>query len=151
MIQLCFLNRQLIFAILKLWGTLNATIVVHPKTLKDPIVNEAFEKAIAKLRYCTVAINTFPGVSFVYASAPWGAYPNSELRDIQSGSGFVHNTDMLEGIEKAVVRAPLTASPKPAFLPLHRTAQTVMRVICEMKENASWAKVPKIVWAAMRG
>ena len=146
-----FLEQAVEFCNNKLWGTLNATIVVHPKTLKDPKVNAAFEKGISKLRYGTVAINTFPGVSFVYASAPWGAYPDSELRDIQSGSGFVHNTAMLEGIEKAVIRAPLTVFPKPAFLPLHRTAQTVMRGICEMEENASWAKVPKIVWAAMRG
>jgi len=98
-----------------------------------------------------VAVNTFPGISFVFASPPWGAYPGSKLDDIQSGSGFVHNTPMLEGIEKAVIRAPLTVFPKPAFLPSHRTAQTVMRRIVAMEEQASWAKVPGIVWAAMRG
>ena len=146
-----FLEQAVGFCNNKLWGTLNATIVVHPKTLEDPKVNAAFEKAISKLRYGTVAINTFPGVSFVYASSPWGAYPQSDLKDIQSGRGFVHDTAMLEGIEKAVIRAPLTAFPKPAFLPLHRTAQRVMRGICEMEENASWATVPRIIWAAMRG
>ena len=58
---------------------------------------------------------------------------------------------MIEGIEKAVIRTPLTAFPKPAFLPLYRTAQKVMRGICEMEENVSWAKVPRIVWAAIHG
>jgi len=146
-----FLEQAVEFCNNRLWGTLNATLVVHPKTLKDPVVNAAFERAIARLRYGTVAVNTFPGVSFVFASPPWGAYPGSALEDIQSGSGFVHNTSMLEGIEKAVIRAPLTVFPKPAFLPSHKTAQTVMRRIVAMEEKASWAKVPGIVWAAMRG
>jgi len=146
-----FLETAVDFCNDRLWGTLNATLVVHPRTLKDPVANAAFERAICKLRYGTVAVNTFPGISFVFASAPWGAYPGATLEDIQSGSGFVHNTPMLEGIEKAVIRAPLTVFPKPAFLPGHKTAQTVMRRIVAMEENASWAKVPGIVWAAMRG
>ena len=146
-----FLEQAVEFCNNRLWGTLNATLIVHPKSLKDPAIKAAFERAIAKLRYGTVAVNTFPGISFVFASPPWGAYPGSKLDDIQSGSGFVHNTPMLEGIEKAVIRAPLTVFPKPAFLPSHRTAQTVMRRIVAMEEQASWAKVPGIVWAAMRG
>lgn len=148
---IAFLEQAVAFCNDRLWGTLNATLIVHPKSLKDPAVNTAFEHAIDKLRYGTVAVNTFPGISFVFGSPPWGAYPGSSLEDIQSGSGFVHNTPMLEGIEKAIIRAPLTVSPKPAFLPSHKTAQIVTRRIVEMEENASWAKVPGIVWAAMRG
>ncbi|MGH8744484.1 MAG: hypothetical protein ACREUY_09430, partial [Burkholderiales bacterium] len=113
--------------------------------------SEAVERAIARLRYGTVAINGFPGMSFVTASAPWGAYPGSTLQDIQSGRGFVHNTAMLEGVEKVVMRAPLTAFPKPGWFPSHRTADKVMRRIVAMEENASWAKVPGIVMNAMRG
>ncbi len=146
-----FLERAVEFCNNRLWGTLNATLIVHPKTLQAPAVNAAFERAICNLRYGTVAVNTFPGISFVFASSPWGAYPGAALEDIQSGSGFVHNTPMLEGIEKAVIRAPLTVFPKPAFLPSHKTEQTVMRRIVAMEENASWVKVPGIVWAAMRG
>jgi aldehyde dehydrogenase (NAD(P)+) len=148
---IAFLEQAVEFCNNRLWGTLNATLVVHPKSLKDPVVSAAFERAISRLRYGTVAVNTFPGLSFVFASSPWGAYPGATLGDIQSGSGFVHNTPMLEGIEKAVIRAPLTVFPKPAFLPSHKTAQVVTRGIVEMEEKASWAKVPGIVWAAMRG
>ena len=35
--------------------------------------------------------------------------------NIQSGLGWVHNTFMLEGIEKSVFRGPLVVSPKPAW------------------------------------
>ncbi|MDP1658839.1 MAG: aldehyde dehydrogenase family protein [Methylotenera sp.] len=146
-----FLEKAVEFCNHKLWGTLNATIIVHPKSLKDPAIKAAFERAICNLKYGTVAVNTFPGLSFVFASPPWGAHPGSTLNNIQSGSGFVHNTLMLEGIEKAVIRAPLTVFPKPAWLPTHRTAQTVTRRIVEMEEKASWAKVPGIVWASMQG
>lgn len=145
-----FLDQAVDFANNRLWGTLTATLVVHPKSLKDPRVSEAVERAVARLRYGTVAINGFPGMSFVTASAPWGAYPGSTLQDIQSGRGFVHNTSMLEGIEKAVMRAPLTAFPKPGWFPSHRTADKVTRRIVAMEENASWAKVPGIVMTAMR-
>lgn len=146
-----FIDKAVDFVNNRLWGTLNATLIVHPTSLKDPAIKAAFELAIIKLKYGTIAVNTFPGVSFVYASPPWGAYPSGTPLNIQSGNGFVHNTSMLEGIEKAVIRAPLKVFPKPAFLPSHRTAQTVMRHIVAMEEKASWAKVPAIVWAAMQG
>lgn len=146
-----FLEKAVEFCNNKLWGTLNATIIVHPKSLKDPAIKAAFEQAICKLKYGTVAINTFPGLSFVHASPPWGSYPDSTLDDIQSGKGFVHNTAMLEGIEKAVIRAPLTVFPKPGWFPSHKTAQITTRRIVEMEEHASWGKVPGIVWAAMQG
>lgn len=146
-----FLEKAVEFCNNKLWGTLNATIIVHPKSLKDSAIKAAFEQAICKLKYGTVAVNTFPGLSFVHASPPWGAYPGSSLEDIQSGSGFVHNTAMLEGIEKAVIRAPLTVFPKPGWFPSHKTAQVTTRRIVEMEEKANWAKLPGIVWAAMRG
>ena len=146
-----FLEAAVEFVNQRLWGTLNATLIVHPKSLQNSATKAAFERAISKLEYGTVAVNTFPGLSFVFASAPWGAYPGASLDNIQSGSDFVHNTPMLEGIEKAVIRAPLTVFPKPAFLPSHRTALTVTRRVVAMEEKASWAKVPGIVWAAMKG
>ncbi|MFI5105489.1 MAG: hypothetical protein ACHP79_11235, partial [Terriglobales bacterium] len=146
-----FLERAVDFANNTLWGTLNATLVVHPKSLRDPRVSAAVERAIARLRYGTVAINGFPGMSFVAASAPWGAYPGSTLENIQSGRGFVHNTSMLEGIEKVVMRAPLTPFPKPGWFPSHRTTHKMVPQIVAMEENARWAKVPGIVFAAMRG
>lgn len=146
-----FLEKAVNFCNNKLWGTLNATIIVHPKTLKDPAVKAAFEQSICKLNYGTVAINTFPGIPFIFASPPWGAHPSSSPEDIQSGNGFVHNTAMLEGIEKTVIRAPLTVFPKPGWLTSHRKANVVTRRIAEMEATASWAKVPGIVWAAMQG
>lgn len=146
-----FLAKATEFANNRLWGTLNATLIVHPKSLKDANTNNAFEQAIHQLKYGAITVNTFIGILFCTGTAPWGAYPGSTSKDIQSGNGFVHNTAMLEGIEKTVLRAPLTVFPKPAWLASHRNAKTVTKRLVAMEENASWAKVPGIVMAAMRG
>jgi len=146
-----FLEKAVEFANNRLWGTLCATLIVHPKSLQDPRIKAAVERAISHLKYGTVTINGFPGLSFVFASPPWGAYPGSTQDNIQSGSGFVHNTAMLVGIEKVVMRCPLTAFPKPAYFPSHRTAHQVMRRMVQMEQNASWKNVPGIVLSAMCG
>ena len=149
-----FLQAATEFANNKLWGTLNATLIVHPKSLKDANTNAAFEQAICQLNYGAITVNTFIGMLFC-TGAPWGAYSSSTLQDIQSniqsGSGFVHNTLMLEGVEKAVLRAPLVAFPKPAWLNSHKKSLITTKRLVAMEENASWAKVPGIVFAAMQG
>jgi aldehyde dehydrogenase (NAD(P)+) len=146
-----YLDRAVSFANNRLWGNLSATLVVHPKTLKDPSLAAAVEQAIARLKYGAVAVNSWSGFLFVYASPPWGAHPSSTATDIQSGTGWVHNTAMLEGIEKVVLRHPLTIVPKPASFPSHRTAHTLLRRLTWLDQRASWKRVPGVIAAAMRG
>jgi aldehyde dehydrogenase (NAD(P)+) len=146
-----YLERAVDFCNDRLWGTLNANLIVHPQSLKDPRINEAVERAIAKLRYGVIAVNAFIGLPFAFAATTWGAYPGSTPEDIQSGSGFVHNTSMLEGVEKTVLHAPLTTFPKPGYFASHRTSHKMVPKLVAMEENASWAKVPAIVFDAMRG
>ena len=146
-----FLDRAVDFANHRLWGSLSADIVVHSKSLKDPRVAEALERAIGRLRYGTVAVNSWTGLAFSLASPPWGAHPGSTPSDIQSGNSWVHNTSMLEGVEKSVLRHPLTIIPKPAVFPSHRTAHRLMERMTALEEQASWSKVPAVVATAMRG
>ena len=146
-----FLERAVDFANNRLWGTLSADLIVHTKALKDARISEATERAIARLNYGAVGVNSWAGFVFAYASPPWGALPGSRPEDIQSGTGWVHNTSMLEGVEKAVLRHPLTIVPKPATFPSHRTAHTLLRRLTSLDEHASWARVPGVVAAAMRG
>lgn len=145
-----FLDAVVNFANERLWGTLSATLVVHPKSMKDKGIAEAVENAIAKLRFGTVAVNAWPGMSFAFCTPPWGAYPGSTQKNIQSGTGFVHNTPMLEGIEKAILRYPLTTFPKPAYFPSHRTVDALMQRMTALEERQSFAKVPGVLAAAMR-
>jgi hypothetical protein len=145
-----FLEQVVPFLNQKVWGTLCATLVVHPKSLEDPAVGAAVEKAIHALRYGTVAVNTWPAVGFALASLPWGGHPSSTPQDIQSGMGWVHNTFMLEDIEKVVIRAPLTAFPPAPWVPGHRSMRTLARRLAAFEMGPSWLKVPAIAAAAMR-
>ncbi len=146
-----FLDRAVDFANNRLWGTLAADLVIHPKALKDPRIAEAFERAITRLHYGAITVNSWTGLLFAFGTPPWGAYPGSTPANIQSGTGWVHNTSMLENVEKAVLRHPLTIVPKPATFPTHRTAHTVLRRLTSLERDASWARVPGVVAAAMRG
>jgi aldehyde dehydrogenase (NAD(P)+) len=145
-----FLDRAVHFANERLWGSLAAGLVVHPKSMKDPVVGSAVEYAITNLRYGAVTVNAWSGYLFGFVTPPWGAHPSSTLTDIQSGTGWVHNTPMLEGIEKAVLRHPITAMPKPTYHPSHRSAHKLMPRMTALEENASWRKVPGVMAAAMR-
>jgi aldehyde dehydrogenase (NAD(P)+) len=145
-----FLGRAVRFANETLWGTLNATIITPSRSARDTDSGAVLEDAIRDLRYGTVAVNAYPAMSFAFGTPPWGAYPGADPRDIQSGIGFVHNTAMLEGIEKVVMRHPLTTFPKPAYFPSHRSVGRLMPRLTALDEHASWLKVPGVVATAMR-
>jgi hypothetical protein len=44
-----FLEEATRFCNERVWGTLSATIIVHPSTLQAKSVNEAFERAVAEV------------------------------------------------------------------------------------------------------
>ena len=146
-----FLDEAVKFVNDRVWGTLAATIVIHPATLKDPKVAEALERAIGELRYGAVAVNHWPALAYAFCTTPWGGHPSSSLEDIQSGRGWVHNTFMLEGIEKTVVRGPLVAKPTPVWFPNHKTANEVGRRLVKFEASPSVWKLPGLVWNALRG
>ena len=146
-----FINKAVDFANEQLWGTLTATLVIHPKLMKDKIIGSEIRRAISRLRYGTVAINGFVGMSYSLCNSPWGAYPGSTLQDIQSGQGWVHNPAMLEGIEKVVMTAPLKQFPKPGYFISHKTTHKMTPKLVALDEQASWRKLPSVVMTAMKG
>ncbi|HTI15446.1 MAG TPA: aldehyde dehydrogenase family protein [Dictyobacter sp.] len=108
-----YLDQAVEFANQHLWGTLNVTIIVHPRTLADPTVATALERALTNLRYGTVALNCWAGIGFALGTTTWGAYPGHSLFDIQSGNDVVHNTLMFSQVQKTVLRAPFRGFIKP--------------------------------------
>ncbi len=145
-----FLEDAVKFVNEKVWGTLCATIIVHPSTLADPAGKAAVEKAISDLKYGAVVVNTWAGAVFALGTAPWGGHPSSTLQDIQSGLGWVHNTFLLEGIEKMVLRAPVKAFPVSPWFPGHRTQDVLGRRLTDFEMEPSWLKVPGLALAGMK-
>jgi hypothetical protein len=145
-----FLRSAVRFANERLWGTLSAGLVVPAAAVKDPEIGRAVEQAIVDLRYGAVGVNAWGGYIFAFGTPPWGAHPSSTPADIQSGTGWVHNTSMLEGVEKAVLRHPSTMTPKAGYMPSHRTAHTLTRRLTALEAQGSWLKLPGVIAAAMR-
>jgi aldehyde dehydrogenase (NAD(P)+) len=143
-----FLQAAVRFANERLWGTLAIALVVHPEAERGA-AGAALEHAIADLRYGTVCLNVWPGVAFATGTTPWGAYPGATLRDLQSGRGFVHNTRMLEGVEKVVARAPLRPLLKLPYLPTHRTAARLGQRLVALESSGSPLHLPAILAASL--
>jgi aldehyde dehydrogenase (NAD(P)+) len=146
-----FMEEAVNFVTGRLWGTLTATLVVHPETMKSRSLAAAVERAIERLRYGAVAVNAFPGMIYALGGPPWGAWQGSMPQDIQSGHGWVHNTSMLEGVEKVVYRHPLTAYPRPPFFPNNRNYRVMMRRLTFLEERGEWGRLPGVLSSALLG
>jgi aldehyde dehydrogenase (NAD(P)+) len=133
----------------RLWGTLNATLIVDPRT--EAAEAAALDRAIVDLRYGTVTINHWAGLVFGSVSAPWGGHPSATLNDVQSGIGWVHNTFMLEGIEKSVFRGPVVMSPKPAWFYDNAMMRIIGSKLSDFESAPSALKLPGLAIAALRG
>jgi acyl-CoA reductase-like NAD-dependent aldehyde dehydrogenase len=145
-----FLASATAFANERLWGTLNAMLYVTPFTERDATLSAALESSIAALRYGVVAVNQWPGYAYALATAPWGGHPSACLRDVQSGLGWVHNSLLLERIEKTVQRGPLSAFPVPAYFPGHRSLHLLGRALVDFEASPSALGFAKVGYFAVR-
>jgi hypothetical protein len=108
-----FIRKAVEFANEKLWGTLVASIVVHPASMNDPAVAAAVDQAIADLRYGSIVVNQWGALAHYMTITPWGGYPGSDIFDVQSGIGFVDNPLMFDKPQKSVVYADFAPLADP--------------------------------------
>ena len=142
-------------------GTLGVNLIARPRTLRD--LGPGFEEALARLRYGTVAVNAWTAVGFLTATASWGAFGRSELNQVQSGTGIVHNALLLDGPERTVIRGPFrplprslvsgepSMAPRPPWFVTNRTAATTAQALTEFAARPGWARLPKVLASALRG
>jgi acyl-CoA reductase-like NAD-dependent aldehyde dehydrogenase len=144
-----YLERAVEFLNSTVWGTLSATLVASEDSLDDPMTEDAVARAIADLRYGTVALNV-PGMWGIYSMiGPWGGYPGSDISDIQSGNGKVANFLMLHRPEKTVVRAPFRVIPYP-FLGTAKNLDVFSRKLTAFEAMPGYRKLPGLFWSAFR-
>jgi hypothetical protein len=132
------------------WGTLSATILVSPSSLKDPAVAAAVDRAVANLRYGAIGVNVWHALAFAIGTTTWGAYPGHPPTDIQSGSGVVGNAAMFDRPQKSVVRGPFRSHPKPPWFATATGSYDVMRRFVAFEADPSASKIPGLLVAAMR-
>ena len=156
-----YLRNAVRFCNGKLYGTLGATIIAHPMTMKE--LGPALDEAVAGLRYGSVGINIWNSAAFLLAQATWGAYPGHTYADIQSGIGVVGNSFLFDKPEKTVVRGSFYPFPRswfhgnPTFLPkppwfiTNKTAHTTTMRVARFAADPGYRHLPGILLSALRG
>ncbi|MCB9556731.1 MAG: aldehyde dehydrogenase [Deltaproteobacteria bacterium] len=144
-----FLADAVAFCNETLWGTLNASLIVDPRTEKEYEV--AVEQAVADLRYGSVAVNHWPALSYGLGVTTWGAFPGHSLEDIQSGVGVVHNCLLFDEPQKSVVRGPFRIAPRPPWFVTHRRTHKLAPVLMRFEARPGLRWLPTILANALRG
>jgi Aldehyde dehydrogenase family len=144
-----FLKRVPQFVNDFIYGTLSATVLIDAKTRRQ---NRAtFEDAIAQLQYGTIGINIWSGVLFAMPEIPWGAFPGNTLEAVGSGQGFVHNTELIQNPQKAVVSAPFYIWPTPAWFAQHRTLNQLAQRLIAFEHRPNLSTFAAVIAAALGG
>ncbi|MBX0326563.1 aldehyde dehydrogenase family protein [Oscillochloris sp. ZM17-4] len=156
-----FLRNAVDFCNERLTGTLGATIIAHPRTLRE--LGPAFEQALADLRYGTIGVNLWAAAAFLMPEATWGAYPGHTEDNIGSGIGIVRNSLMFDRPQKTVARSSFypfprgwlhgdfNISPKPPWFVTNRTADRTARLVTGVAIRPQLTRLPRIFALALRG
>lgn len=144
-----YLDAAVPFANDRCWGTLSANVIVHPDT--EAKLGDRFDRAIADLRYGSIAINAWTGLNYGLVNATWGAFPGHPLDDIESGQGVVHNGLLLDHPQKSVLKVPFVMKPTPAWFTDHKNNVQLGQRLVRFELSPSWFKVPGVALAAFKG
>lgn len=143
-----FIERAVEFANQTLWGTLCATIIVHPKSMRDPNIAAAVDQAVSDLQYGTVSLNMLVYFSAYFMGSPWGGITGHDIYDVQSGIGKATNMLMFDRPQKSILRAPFRRLD-PLTVKSKRAAEFAQK-LAAFEARPSWSKLPSLVWTALR-
>jgi len=143
-----FVDRAVELANETLWGTLCATIIVHPKSLLDATIATTIDRAISDLRYGTVSLNMLAYYSAHFMGSPWGGFTGHDIYDVQSGIGKTFNMLMFDHAQKSVVKAPFRRLD-PLTIKSSRPVEFGKK-LAAFEARPSWTKLPGLVWTALR-
>jgi aldehyde dehydrogenase (NAD(P)+) len=133
-----FLDNAVEFCNDRLLGDLGVGLIAAPQTIRG--LGPLFDRAIARLRYGTVAINCWVGPVFAMPRGTWGAFPGHDIYDVGSGVGVVHNALLLDPdhVERSVGRGPFHPRPKPPWFVTNRTAHITGEQLTRFAAATSW-------------
>jgi len=156
-----YLQSAVDFANNRLAGNLGVNLIVDPTTEHEHA--DSIDAALRDLRYGCIGVNAWSAVAFLTSRAAWGAYAGNDALKIESGSGFVHNSLMLERPQKNVVRAPfrpfprsakhrgLTMAVKPPWFLQNATSAKTARQFTHFAANPHPLRLPGLFASALRG
>jgi acyl-CoA reductase-like NAD-dependent aldehyde dehydrogenase len=145
-----FIDRAVDFVNATLWGTLTASIIIHPKSLLDPDVAASLERALVNLRYGTICVNEWGGMAYFFGRTPWGGFPGHDIYDIQSGIGFVNNPLMFSKPQKSVIYGRFKKRIDPTLISFKHALEMQKRLTYYLASPSIW-KMLGLVWTQFRG
>ncbi len=146
-----YLERAVDLVNERVWGNLAVSLVVHPQSMADPAVAAAVDRAVARLRYGSVCVNTWGAFAYMAAGATWGAFPGNLPTDIQSGHGVVNNVLMLDKPQKSVHWAPFREGKAPIVSIAKKNGWNLMHRFAELEAQPSFMNIARLIAASMRG
>ncbi len=132
-----YLRNAVRFCNEQLAGTLGATLLIHPHTIRE--LGSELDDALEGLRYGSIGVNIWAAGGFLLPTSAWGAYSGNTLNNVGSGIGVVRNAFLLDNTEKTVLRGvfrPMPRawkhgefhlSPKPIWFATHANAHVAAR------------------------
>jgi aldehyde dehydrogenase (NAD(P)+) len=156
-----YLSNAVRFCNERLRGTLGATLIAHPATLKQYAF--AIDETIASLRYGSIGVNVWHSMAFLLAQTTWGAYPGHTYADIQSGIGVVRNSFLFDKPEKTVcygtfypfprglAHGSFSILPKPPWFITNKAAHITLKKIARFSAKPGFRQLPGIFIAALMG
>ena len=100
-------------------------------------------------------------VGFGFYKLAWGAFGGGAWRapgsventewDIGSGNCFTHNTLLVEGVQKSVIRAPFKMAPHEVWLEDNRNMEETARRILRFLGTGSFPSFCATLLSALRG
>lgn len=148
----------------RLAGNLGANVLIDPVT--EAALGDGFERAIADLRYGSIAINTWTGFGYLTSNMTWGGFAGATLADVGSGIGVVHNALLLDRVERSVGRGPFrpfprsigsafgpgrfSVLPKPPWFVSSRTGTSVSEGFTRFQMRHDWVRLLGTMTRAFR-
>ncbi len=102
-------------------------------------------------------------LGFLLGYTPWGAHPGNTRQEIGSGTGFVHNAFLLDGIEETVLRGAVrtdaawsgrrlaVAVPRPPYFVTNPTGLGTVSRLTAFTAAPNPLLLPGILTSALRG
>ena len=131
------------------WGTLSCMLIIDEGSQRKHA--QALDRAVAELRYGGIAINAFAGMIYAAVTPTWGAFPGHSSKDIQSGSGVVHNTLMFDHPQKSVLKAPFRIRPTPAWFHDHKNLKGLGQALLRQETEPGLASLFGLALSGMKG
>jgi len=128
------------------YGTLSCTLIAAPSTNQEDL-----EAAISNLRYGSIGVNVWAGLSFALGTTTWGAFPGHTRENPQSGLGVVHNTFFFDHPCNTILRGRFRPWIKPFWMPGHATLGTLSKGLVDYEFAPSLREVARLIPPALMG